>query len=454
MRNALLAPLRTLLPLAVFGALAVAVEPLAEIPRKSFEESQVDAQVTLLQSSVEEEQRLVEVTGGTASADQLRGRVYASRIAASEALGQMDPRVARTSLPFLIRTLDGMSASLGTSPDAFAVTHQDDLHAWARAARALGQIGDPLGAPALVRALRATKAQEITVRRDVLREQGPSTETFQMRRDLLLQVRLAVLEALGRLQVPYTVPPLVDALDDPELVIRTAAHENLRRITNHDHPYDPKAEDVSRRLGQGRWRQWWQQAHAADRLDWIRDGYATAGIDVGDLRDRACLPTLATVLDHRHPWFRANARERILELSWDVPLDGLRALRPVLVRDDLHPDARDTLALLFQKLAGRHAYLQWLRARVEGTADDDEGSRGVSDPPRLPFSYESALAPIRESDPDARRRAEEDSARRRAELVRQMDTWLQAEIDAASTPADGSPPEEGAGGDGSGSAPE
>lgn len=392
---------------------------VSEVPGKTATEGEVDARVDQILRTTEGEGAL----DAAAAADSLRGRMYASRITASEALGELDGRVARTSLPFLIRTLDKIREDLAQQPAAYLQAHQNDIVLWARVARSMGQIGDPLAAPALLQVLRTTKIREATVRQEIAVDQGRNvTETDTVRDELLRDVRLAAIEALEALRVPYAVGDLIELLTDQDLSIRTATHNTLRRLTNHDHPYDPK-EETSLALGQNRWRHWWAGAHGQTRLDWLREGYIAGSVEIGDLSSSDALPALVAVLNHRSAWFRANARERILALSWEKPLDGLRAILPHLKQEGLHPDAQDTLSLLFQDLAQRRLQLTWIEERRAGKTDPETGrlvELGV-----LPFSYE-ALPPT-DLPPAERERLMTEWTQRKDVLVSRMDTWLQAQ---------------------------
>ncbi|MBI4231009.1 MAG: hypothetical protein HY608_09270 [Planctomycetes bacterium] len=390
------------------------------VPGKTATEGEVDARVDQVLRTSEGEGAL----DAGAPADSLRGRMYAARITASKALGELDSRVARTSLPFLIRTLDRVREDLSQQPTAYLQAHQDDLVLWARVARSLGQIGDPLAAPALLQVLRTTKIREATVRQEIAVDQGRNvTQTDTVREDLLRDVRLAAIEALSALRVSYAVGDLIDLLTDPDLAIRTASHGVLRHLTNHDHPYDPKVE-ASLALGQNRWRQWWGRAHEQDRLDWMREGFVAGGVEMGDLSSHDALPALVAVLNHRSSWFRANARERILTLTWEVPLDGLQVILPHLKQEGLHPDAQDTLSLLFVDLAQRRLQLTWIEERLAGKTDPETGrlvELGV-----LPFAYEP-LPPV-DLPPAERERLMTEWVQRKDVLVSRMDTWLQAQI--------------------------
>ena len=53
------------------------------------------------------------------------------------------------------------------------------------------------------------------------------------------------------------VPALIDRLDDPDPVVRLAAHEALRRRTGQQFGFVPWADPPERARAVTRWRSWW-----------------------------------------------------------------------------------------------------------------------------------------------------------------------------------------------------
>jgi hypothetical protein len=69
-------------------------------------------------------------------------------------------------------------------------------------------------------------------------------------------VRARALSLGDRRPSAEVVPALVGRLDDPDPVVRMAAHEELKRRTGRDFGYVPWAEDPERQAASGRWRDW------------------------------------------------------------------------------------------------------------------------------------------------------------------------------------------------------
>jgi hypothetical protein len=52
------------------------------------------------------------------------------------------------------------------------------------------------------------------------------------------------------------LPALIDRLDDADVVVRLAAHEELKRRTGHDFGYLPWGNSLERPAAISRWRSW------------------------------------------------------------------------------------------------------------------------------------------------------------------------------------------------------
>lgn len=70
-------------------------------------------------------------------------------------------------------------------------------------------------------------------------------------------VRALSARILERLEARSAVQPLIDALADPEVVVREASVGALRHITGRQHGFDPRGSSGDRYLGARRWRDWW-----------------------------------------------------------------------------------------------------------------------------------------------------------------------------------------------------
>jgi len=69
-------------------------------------------------------------------------------------------------------------------------------------------------------------------------------------------VRARALSLGDRRPGSQVVPALVARLDDPDPVVRLAAHEELKKRTGRDFGYVPWEEAPERQAAVGRWRDW------------------------------------------------------------------------------------------------------------------------------------------------------------------------------------------------------
>jgi HEAT repeat protein len=90
-------------------------------------------------------------------------------------------------------------------------------------------------------------------------------ETMREHRDFY--VRLGAATALGDLKALDAVPALIDALDEKDQLVRTAASESLWSITSNRIDFKAGASAADRRAAQGKWRKWWRdnEAHLRSR---------------------------------------------------------------------------------------------------------------------------------------------------------------------------------------------
>ncbi len=61
----------------------------------------------------------------------------------------------------------------------------------------------------------------------------------------------------GRMPDTMVVPTLIDKLNDPDAVVRMAAHEELRKRSGQDFGYAPWADAPDRARAVTAWKQWW-----------------------------------------------------------------------------------------------------------------------------------------------------------------------------------------------------
>ncbi len=72
-------------------------------------------------------------------------------------------------------------------------------------------------------------------------------------------VRRLAAEVLGRMGREEAVGPLIEALADPEAMIRAAALASLRTLTGKSFGYDPNASPGARKRALLLWRAWWEK---------------------------------------------------------------------------------------------------------------------------------------------------------------------------------------------------
>lgn len=82
----------------------------------------------------------------------------------------------------------------------------------------------------------------------------------KMLKDPDIFVRMATARILGSLRASVGVPPLIDALEDPEASVREASVVALRTITGENFKFDPSAiSEADRARKIKAWRDWWRR---------------------------------------------------------------------------------------------------------------------------------------------------------------------------------------------------
>ena len=71
-------------------------------------------------------------------------------------------------------------------------------------------------------------------------------------------VRLAAATALGQMRATRSVDALIDALGEKDALVRTAAAEALRVITQHKFKFAPQMKEEARTALQEELRNWWR----------------------------------------------------------------------------------------------------------------------------------------------------------------------------------------------------
>lgn len=122
----------------------------------------------------------------------------------------------------------------------------------AAAAEALGKIGNPSAIPTLVKAL---DDERYMVRWDAVKalgelKAGPAIPNLERvaKTDRQSDVRLAAVNALGKIGGKEAIGPLIDVLSDKDENIAYFASQNLARLTGQSFGVQPT-----------KWTQWWEE---------------------------------------------------------------------------------------------------------------------------------------------------------------------------------------------------
>jgi hypothetical protein len=121
--------------------------------------------------------------------------------------------------------------------------HEEKLKRW------IEVLGDPNEGKAFSATLELSRLKD-------LRAVPPLVRTLQTHKDYY--VRLGAATALGELKAVDAVPALIEALEDRDDLVRTAADESLRAITEQDFGYSAALPANERRRIQGQWKKWWK----------------------------------------------------------------------------------------------------------------------------------------------------------------------------------------------------
>jgi HEAT repeat protein len=130
------------------------------------------------------------------------------------------------------------------------------------AAEDLGDLGDPMGIPYLLKALADPVGAVRYAAAAALGKIGdPSTAKFLI--DGLKASAFGppapILEALGNLRVKEAIPHLIAFLRDPDSRTRGVANNALMVTTGRSMGFKPNADEHSREEAIAKWEEWWQQ---------------------------------------------------------------------------------------------------------------------------------------------------------------------------------------------------
>lgn len=97
-------------------------------------------------------------------------------------------------------------------------------------------------------------------------------KSFHAIRDAAPFTRARAVDLAGQAPPEQAIPALIQKLEDPDSVVRLAAHEKLKQISGKDFGYEPWADDASRQAAISRWKSWWGQSdHGVQRVATQRD---------------------------------------------------------------------------------------------------------------------------------------------------------------------------------------
>lgn len=134
-----------------------------------------------------------------------------------------------------------------------------------------------------------------------------------------VDVRLFVVDALGKLESELPVPALIDVLEesrDVELLDRTA--RALGYLTNHRFLVDWElASEPERLLAAQEWRAWYKENRREKRTGWLLAGFQRAGFDVKALSGRFVWDICRAISSDRYLSY--NAQRALMKLSKHKP---------------------------------------------------------------------------------------------------------------------------------------
>jgi hypothetical protein len=91
----------------------------------------------------------------------------------------------------------------------------------------------------------------------LVEDPGIAGHVTPLLRDRDAYVRALSARILEQLEARSAVQPLIDALADPEVVVREAAVAALRHVTARQFGFDPRGPSGDRYAAARRWREWW-----------------------------------------------------------------------------------------------------------------------------------------------------------------------------------------------------
>lgn len=202
-----------------------------------------------------------------------------------------------------LRTVLALAAQRAPSMLTTALTDAN-RPGWAlRVMRTLGNLPSPLPAKLLERVMadpaRALRRLEKTSL------------------DVLGELRVAAVAALGRAGRQQSAKKLIDALKDENASVREAAAEALPYVTNHDFGgrWGAKASEKRRARQTAKWESWLKKNLQDSWDQWRRQGFERKGFRFKrKMVSKQSIPILIRALERKEPYLRHNARMVLAKL--------------------------------------------------------------------------------------------------------------------------------------------
>lgn len=133
------------------------------------------------------------------------------------------------------------------------------------------------------------------------------------------QEQALALDALSHQMLPELVPPLIERLKSPSEAVRAKSAQLLARITNFgDGVSWEQHTPAQAQQAYKKWSAWWEEHSGVDRQEWLRLGFAQAGLDAKTaLTAQGIEPMMQLLLNPQdHLRYNANAQLRAITGRW------------------------------------------------------------------------------------------------------------------------------------------
>lgn len=189
-----------------------------------------------------------------------------------------------------------------------------------------------------------------------------------------LAVRQEAARALGELGVPSGAGALIEAMGTGPAELSDVSESALEILANRSFR-SGRAEVADAAARIATWREWWGTNRTRDRSTWVLDGFREVAQDLPDLESDAAVRTFVRLLTAPQSWIRANAADRLTRIASSRDeaklaslLDVFREIAagrdlpagPSLEKDPLSSFARRQFARTFARAAWRMSDLRKL----------------------------------------------------------------------------------------------